>query len=184
MDDTAVHTVGRRRLDLKEAAAELGVTSEAIRRRAKRGTLPSEKGEDGRLYVWMTDVSARAQDVSDTGSHTVSDNGVHGVYDGGAHGGDGDLRIPDVLLERFEDENDFLRRELERLHRELERKDAILLTMAQRVPELEPAREASSEPRKASEPVSGGAGNGDDDATGSQKPTHPRSWLYRFFFGP
>ena len=47
MDDTAVHTAGRRRLDLKEAAAELGVTSEAIRRRAKRGTLPSEKGEDG-----------------------------------------------------------------------------------------------------------------------------------------
>src|SRR5918998_886029 len=176
MDDTAVHTTGRRRLDLKEAAAELGVTSEAIRRRAKRGTLPSEKGEDGRLYVWMTDVSARAQDASDTGSHTVSDDG--------AHGGDGDLRIPDVLLERFEDENDFLRRELERLHRELERKDAILLTMAQRVPELEPAREASSEPRKASEPVSGGAGNGGDDATGSQEPTHPRSWLYRFFFGP
>ena len=31
------------------------------------------------------------------------------------------------------------RQELERLHRELERKDAILLTMAQRIPELEVA---------------------------------------------
>jgi hypothetical protein len=31
------------------------------------------------------------------------------------------------------------RQELERLHRELERKDAILLTMVQRIPELEVA---------------------------------------------
>jgi hypothetical protein len=49
-------------------------------------------------------------------------------------------------LERLEDENDFLRRELERLHQELERKDAILLILAQRVPKLEHAPNTFTEP--------------------------------------
>jgi hypothetical protein len=49
--------MGRQRLDLKAAAEALGVTSEAVRKRAKRGTLPSETGEDGRLYVWVDDGS-------------------------------------------------------------------------------------------------------------------------------
>jgi hypothetical protein len=143
VDDTAGYTVGntegRRRLDLKAAAVELGVTSEAIRRRAKRGTLPSEKGEDGLLYVWVPDVSNGVHDVSNTGPHGVSDGGVHGVSADGVHAGthhqDQGPRLREALLERFEDENGFLRQELERLHRELERKDAILLTMAQRIPE-------------------------------------------------
>jgi hypothetical protein len=179
MDDTAGNTVGntagRRRLDLKEAATALSVTSEAIRRRAKRGTLPSEKGEDGRLYVWVPDVS--------DGVHGVSGTGPHGVSDGGSHADDGHDRtpasLPEALLERFEDENDFLRRELERLHRELERKDAILLTMAQRIPELEPAREASPEATGGSVSHSEGTGASltPDDDQDQQKP----SWWRRFF---
>lgn len=155
--------MGTRRLDLKEAAAELGITSEAVRRRAKRGTLASETGDDGRLYVWLPD-------VPDPGLHAGSPDGVHVGRD---------QHLPEALLERFEDENDFLRRELERLHRELERKDAILLTMAQRIPELEPAKEAPSEPRESSETVSeerGGAGVPPEDQ-GREKPV---SWVRRF----
>jgi hypothetical protein len=38
-------------LNLVEAAAKLGTTPEAVRMRAKRGTLESEKRDDGRLYV-------------------------------------------------------------------------------------------------------------------------------------
>ena len=170
--NTVGHTAGRRKLDLKEAAAELGVTSEAIRRRAKRGTLTSEKGEDGRLYVWVPD-------VSDTGVHggvpSVSDDRPHG----GVHDQEQDTRAPDVLLERFEDENDFLRRELERLHRELERKDAILLTMAQRIPELEPAREAS--PEVTGEPVSHSDNGSNGDVPLEQE--ERRSWWRRLFEG-
>jgi hypothetical protein len=49
-------------------------------------------------------------------------------------------------LERSEDENDFLGRELERLHSELERKDVTVLTLAQRVPELEYALNTSTGP--------------------------------------
>jgi hypothetical protein len=170
--DTEGHTTGRRRLDLKTAAAELGVTSEAIRRRAKRGTLPSEKGEDGLLYVWLPAVS----DTADSGSHGVSGNGVHdrphGVYDAK------EARLPEALLERYEDENSFLRQELERLHRELERKDAILLTLAQRVPELEPAHEVHSEAPEASQTASEERGNGRDHVTDSE--AQKTSWWRRW----
>jgi hypothetical protein len=152
-------TRGTRRLDLKEAAAELGITSEAVRRRAKRGTLASETGEDGRLYVWLPD---------------VSDSGVHD----GSHDRPHDGRsqpLPETLLERFEDENEFLRRELERLHRELERKDAILLTMAQHIPELEPAREPRESPETAS----------DSDGEGEIAPEQekPVSWWRKLLSG-
>ena len=177
MDNTAGHTIGnkegRRKLDLKTAAVELGVTSEAIRRRAKRGTLPSEKGEDGLLYVWVPD-------VSDTGPRGVSDDGVHGVSDGGPHAATHDqdqvARLPEALLERFEDENSFLRQELERLHRELERKDAILLTMAQRIPELEAAPEPRGESSLTPSEQQGNGSVPPEDGAGKN-----RSWWRRFF---
>ena len=42
-----------RRVHLSEAAELLGVSKDAVRMRVKRGTLRSEKGEDGRVYVWV-----------------------------------------------------------------------------------------------------------------------------------
>jgi hypothetical protein len=166
-------------LDLKAAAVELGVTSEAIRRRAKRGTLPSEKGEDGLLYVWVPEGSDGVHDVSDTKPHSDSNGGVHGVSDGEPHAGapdqDQGSRLPEALLERFEDENGFLRQELERLHRELERKDAILLTMAQRIPELKAAPEPRESRQKSSEQQGEGAVH--PNHGGTEKP----SWWRRFF---
>jgi hypothetical protein len=43
-----------RRVHLSDAAELLGVSKDAVRMRVKRGTLRSEKGEDGRVYVWRT----------------------------------------------------------------------------------------------------------------------------------
>jgi hypothetical protein len=43
------------RLTQREAAERLGVSVEAIRKRVKRGTLRSDKGEDGRRYVYLDD---------------------------------------------------------------------------------------------------------------------------------
>ena len=42
---------GERWVGLKDAAEILNTTTEAVRKRAKRGTLISTTGEDGRLYV-------------------------------------------------------------------------------------------------------------------------------------
>ncbi len=45
--------MGRQRVDLQEAAEILGISSDAVRKRAKRGTLEHETGPDGKLYVWV-----------------------------------------------------------------------------------------------------------------------------------
>ena len=40
---------------MRDAADVLGLTVDAVRKRVKRGTLESEKGADGRLYVFLDD---------------------------------------------------------------------------------------------------------------------------------
>ncbi len=68
------------------------------------------------------------------------------------------------------------RQKLERLHRELERKDAILLTMDQRIPELEVAREQRESPQTPSEQQGGDTTAYPEDG-GAEK----ASWWRRFF---
>jgi hypothetical protein len=72
-----------------------------------------------------------------------------------------------------------LRGQIDWLRREVERKDTIIMQMAQRIPELEPA----SEPPGAAETPAKGA-NRRDVSPGPQESSQRRSWLYRFFFGP
>src|SRR5215211_6919167 len=43
------------RVTQREAAERLGVSVEAVRKRVKRGTLRSDKGGDGRRYVYLDD---------------------------------------------------------------------------------------------------------------------------------
>jgi len=45
----------RRRLNSKEAADTLGISVDAVRMRARRGTLEAEHDANGRLYVWLDD---------------------------------------------------------------------------------------------------------------------------------
>jgi hypothetical protein len=45
--------MARHRLDVNQAAEALGISTDAVRKRASRGTLDSEKTEDGSLYVWL-----------------------------------------------------------------------------------------------------------------------------------
>ncbi len=53
VDDHRGERRPERRVHLSEAAELLGVSKDAVRMRVKRGTLRSEKGEDGRVYVWV-----------------------------------------------------------------------------------------------------------------------------------
>src|SRR5215212_9140829 len=107
-----------RRMNLKEAAEVLGSTSEAIRKRAKRGTIPSETGDDGMLYVWVDD---RVDGTRDEGSHQV-DGRVDGNGNGVSDGSDRvdnrvDDHLPDIyrdlLLDRMGSEIDHLREQLQ-----------------------------------------------------------------------
>ncbi len=58
------------RLTLRQAAARLGVSESAIRKRVERGTLRSDKGPDGRRYVYLATGAYTVADVSSPSSAT------------------------------------------------------------------------------------------------------------------
>jgi excisionase family DNA binding protein len=98
------------RVTIQEAARRLGVKEDATRKRIQRGTLPHEKTEEGRVFVWV-------DTAQDTTEDTYQDTGR------------------DELIGELRDQVRFLREELAR-------KDAILLRMAESVPQLEAPRES------------------------------------------
>ena len=107
----------RERVTVQEAARQLGITESAVRKRVQRGLLERDKEPDGRLYVYL--------DTQDIGRDKVRESSY------------------DMLVRRLENENEFLRRELER-------KDAILLNMTEAMKALNPpAPEESSEARES-----------------------------------
>ena len=120
------------RVGVSEAAHRLGISQDAVYKRIKRGTIPWEKGGEDKTYVWIDEVDGstdRARQSTEPASE--SSNYVS----------------KDELLSE-------MRARVSFLEEELQRKDAILMTMARRIPELEAPKEASSEPRGSSETVS------------------------------
>ena len=99
--------MSKHRMDVKQAAEALGISSEGVRQRIRRGTLESDKGADGRVYVWL-DGEANGSPATER----ESERDAHGV------------------ITRLENEVEWLRREVER-------KDTLLMTLMHRVPELE-----------------------------------------------
>ncbi len=138
----------RERVRVQEAARQLGITESAIRKRVQRGLLEHDKEPDGRLYVYL--------DTRDIGRDQVLDSSY------------------DMLVRRLENENEFLRRELER-------KDTIMLNMTEAMKAISPpAPEESSEaresPETAAEPSEGAQPR--PDATGAQEGVQ-RPWWRR-----
>ena len=114
-----------RRVDVKQAAETLGISSEGIRQRIRRGTLESEKDTDGRVYVFL-----EGEELEDAPSE----------------------RDKDEVMTRLEGEVEFLRRELATRDEEIRRRDAILLSMSEGLKALSPP--APQEPPDAPETVS------------------------------
>jgi len=117
------------RVSVAEAARRLNISQDALYKRIKRGTIPWEKGEDDKTYVWIDEVDRstdRARQSTDRpfeSSNYVS---------------------KDKLLSE-------MRARVSFLEEELQRKDAILLSLTQRIPGLEPPKASSSEPRESPE---------------------------------
>jgi hypothetical protein len=110
----------RQRLDLREAAEHLGTTVDAVRKRVQRGSLDSEKGEDGRVYVWL-DVDKTKAELQ--GSALVEE-----------------LRDRVRFLERLLEEEREARTEERRRH------DTLMAQLMSRIPELENPAPSPSEP--------------------------------------
>jgi hypothetical protein len=85
----------------------------------------------------------------------------------------------DTLVQHLQEQIAYLRQEAKDWKEEARRKDTIIMSLTQRIPEME----ASSEPRVASDTVGEGTGKGTASLE-SQESSQRRSWLHRFFFGP
>jgi hypothetical protein len=143
------------RLSVAQAAAALSISQDAVRKRIARGTIPHDRDEAGRVYVYLSP------------SETVHKTDQDSTQD------DATKTVQDAYIQSLQDQVAFLRRELER-------KDAILLNLTERIPQLEApseARESSQtveeEPEKAeTHPATQGAQDG------TQRP-----WWRRWFGG-
>lgn len=156
---------GTLRVTIREAAARLGVTEAAIRKRIQRGSLDKEMGEDGRVYVYL-DLS---QDMSQPESQVHRDP------------------LVEELLEELRDRVAFLERSLERRSVEAERYQQIVAGLTQtdnqlasRLRELEVPSGASQrveEDWEGAEPRSGTGGPPD----AAERLEEGVSWWRRFF---
>ena len=116
------------RLTLRQAAAVLGVSESAIRKRVERGTLRSDKGLDGRRYVYL-----------DTVADSVADEGP-------------DVSAPhehNALISELRAHNDTLRAQLEAERQGHAEARRLLAAALERIPAIE----APSEPRESPETV-------------------------------
>jgi|SRR5919199_898820 excisionase family DNA binding protein len=146
------------RLTVAEAAEMLGITRSAVRKRVERGSLQADKDDDGMLFVYLDPTATSRETGHDsprqTPHPTRRDEGLY--------------RALDIL----EEQNRFLRAQLEH-------KDAIIMSLTQRIPELEPARESSSEERGSPTEPSGGRRRGDAPERESELMSRP--WWRRWF---
>lgn len=151
-------TTDQTRFTVAQAAEMLGLSAEAVRSRVQRGTLESEK-VGGTVYVLLEDTTQTRPNTDETTDDTRAQTPLSG------------------------DQTEFiasLHGQIEWLRREVERKDTLLMTLMQRVPELDPVREGASESREAPETASEGKDRGEVPPE-PQEPSQRRSWWRRFF---
>jgi hypothetical protein len=109
------------RLTVAQAADVLNISQDAVRKRIARGTIPNDRDESGRVFVYL----APSETVHKTDQDTAQDATSKTVQD--------------AYIRSLEDQIAFLRRELER-------KDGILLNLTERIPQLEAPSEARESP--------------------------------------
>jgi DNA-binding transcriptional MerR regulator len=148
------------RYTIADAARALGVTQQAIHGRINRGTIPTERGENGKQYVFLTD-----DEIQEQREQRVINPGTNGLMND--------------YITALKSEIESLKADRELWQEEARRKDTIIAQMNQslaslinRVPELEASPEATESPVTASETQ----GRGEVPADAQN-----RSWWRRIF---
>jgi hypothetical protein len=122
-------------VDVAEAARELGISTDAVRKRIARGSLESDR-PNGSVLVWLDGGGTEA------GRETQVDG--------------------EPLVESLRDQVAYLREIVATRDEEIRRRDVIISQLTQRIPEIEAPSE-TAEPRPdspAPEPAGGGAQEG------------------------
>lgn len=147
---------GLRRVTLREAADILGLSKEAVRKRVIRGTLRSEKGEDGRGYVYL-------------------DSG----------GDEAPTPEPGALTSELRNRIAYLENLVETRDEEIRRRDTIIMNMTEAMKALSPpaqGTEAPQEPTEAAETVEQESeGARPRSAAGGAQEGAQRPWWRRIF---
>ncbi len=154
-------------VDVGEASRELGISSDAVRKRIARGSLRSER-QDGSVLVWLDEGWTEA--------------GREAQVDGGP------------LVEDLREQVHYLRSILNEEREARRRADMIIAQLTQanaalaaKVPELEAPQEPPSEPPESSEtvaemPMGPEPSEAPEEAQEAAQPRGtPRSWWRRVF---
>ena len=152
--------MARDRVTVQEAARRLGVKEDAIRKRIQRGTLEHDKGEGGRVYVYLDSSSVASRDTR--GGRAAQD------------------AAEDAFLVGLQEQVSYLRSVLQEERDARRRADTIIAqltqanaALAQRVPELRAPRRHEEKARRASEDEAAGA-HELDDTVDPRGPARPR----------
>jgi predicted ArsR family transcriptional regulator len=144
---------GVRRMPLREAADALGISKDAVRQRIRRDTLRSDKGGDGRVYVYLdastNDVQAEEHDRDD-------------------------------LVDELRDRVRYLESQIEEERDARRRADTLLAQLMQRIPELEAPSETRESPETVEEEPESAESR---PATGGAQESVQRPWWRRVFGG-
>jgi hypothetical protein len=145
--------MARQRFTVDQAATILGISTDAVRKRARRGTLESEKDANGTVYVWL---------------------------DGSAPtGAPGDLYPTQAHLDSLESQIEYLQQIIETRDRELAEMRRLLAGALERIPELPPPQDIPSDapesPQTASEEHSRG------ETPEERETAKTRPWWRRLF---
>lgn len=155
----------RQRLTVPEAATVLGVTVDAVRGRIRRGTLPSEHDEHGKVYVWVDALEADRPRPSETDERPS----------GASQGPSADR---EELVESLLEQVAYMREQLA-AEREANRENRRLLAAAlERIPAIEPP-ETPQSPEDAVESPEGTETPARRES--AQEATEGRSWWRRWF---
>jgi DNA repair exonuclease SbcCD ATPase subunit len=127
---TEKDTPTSKRYTVPEAAKNLGIGTDAVRKRIARDTIPHEKGDDGRVYVYLDTGHDEGHDAQEKAPELVESLREQIGY------------LQGVIATRDEE----LRTRAEELRRrdqDLERRDRIIAALTERIPQaLEPPSEA------------------------------------------
>ncbi len=150
--------------DLAAAAARLGISPDATRKRLERGTLRGEK-RAGRWYVWLPDLDGQPDTLDAAGRHMDSEpdaasDAVSGQPDATRTPTDAVEPTTREFIDQLKAENSYLREQLTERSRELaaerERFDVLHREALARIPALGSGQDAPSvapAPRHEAQPA-------------------------------
>ncbi len=161
LDEPATSRGVEQRFTVHEAASLLGLSVDAVRKRAERGSLRKEKSSDGTVYIVLDNIQSLAG--YPTSRRAAYDETMSGR---------------DLLVSSLKDQLSCLRSELETRNEELRRKDHLLAAALERVPQVEETSDNSGPWASCSDTTKKG------DDIPHEPATRCRSWVVRFFFGP